>query len=205
MPRVQHGATLLAARGLRIVEHAVVRNQIDQERRITKDDLRTQPLITSNTPPAEARWFVGSVFGRQKPKLTFMRLPLTEAIIDAARAKMGIAVLSEWMASGYLSDGAGDLVVKRLSTGPLRRPWRIAYRKGAAHAQLGERWPAPWQTRCRVSTPRPVEPCAGGARTEPSRARERCAPARCRKRKNVWKKRAGKVYSLRSWCGSFPG
>jgi LysR family transcriptional regulator, regulator for metE and metH len=36
-----------------------------------------------------------------------------------------------------LSGGGGDLVVKRLSTGPLRRPWRIAYRKGAA--DVGER------------------------------------------------------------------
>lgn len=55
-----------------------------------------------------------------------MRLPLTEAIVHAARAGMGIAVLSEWMAKAYL--GTGDLVVKRLATGPLRRPWRIAYR-----------------------------------------------------------------------------
>lgn len=34
-----------------------------------------------------------------------MRLPLTEAIVDAARAGMGVAVLSEWTASGYLDDG----------------------------------------------------------------------------------------------------
>jgi LysR family transcriptional regulator for metE and metH len=99
-------------------------------RAITRDDLRAHPLITSQTPPAEARWFLRSVFGRHKPKLTFLRLPLTEAIIDAARAGMGIAVLSEWMASGYLA--GGDLVVKRLPSGALRRPWRIAYRREAA-------------------------------------------------------------------------
>jgi LysR family transcriptional regulator for metE and metH len=97
---------------------------------ISRADLRAYPLITAHTPPAEARWFVTSVFGRQKPKLKFMHLPLTEAIIDAARAGMGIAVLSEWMASGYL--GSGDLVVKRLASGALRRPWRIAYRREAA-------------------------------------------------------------------------
>ena len=56
----------------------------------------------------------------------YSHFPLTEAIIDTARAGMGIAVLSEWMASGYVEQG--DLVVRRLSSGPLRRPWRIAYR-----------------------------------------------------------------------------
>jgi LysR family transcriptional regulator for metE and metH len=97
---------------------------------LSRQQLRLQPLITSNTPPAEARWFLHGVFGRRVPKLEFLRFPLTEAIIDATRAGMGIAVLSEWMASGYLE--GGGLVVKRLSTGPLRRPWRIAYRQEAA-------------------------------------------------------------------------
>ncbi|WP_437629973.1 LysR family transcriptional regulator [Sorangium sp. So ce854] len=99
---------------------------------ITRDDLREHPLITSNTPPAEERSFITAVFGRRKPRLEFLRFPLTEAMIDAARAGMGIAVLSEWMANGYL-DG-GDLAVKRLSSGPLRRPWRIAFRREAEDA-----------------------------------------------------------------------
>ncbi len=72
------------------------------------------------------------VFGRKRPKLEFLRLPLTEAIVDAARAGMGIAVLSEWIASGYL-DGA-DLVAKRFESEPLKRPWRIAFRDDAADA-----------------------------------------------------------------------
>ncbi|HEX4337826.1 MAG TPA: LysR family transcriptional regulator [Polyangiaceae bacterium] len=93
---------------------------------LRRKDLSEHPLITSNTPASEARWFMTKVFGRSRPSLDFMRLPLTEAIVDAARAGMGIAVLSEWMATGYL--GNDDLVVKRLSSGPLRRPWRIAYR-----------------------------------------------------------------------------
>jgi LysR family transcriptional regulator for metE and metH len=101
-------------------------------RSITRADLRSHPLITAYTPAAEARWFLTSVFGRRKPRLEFLRLPLTEAIVDAARAGMGIAVLSEWVASGYL--GGGDLVVKRLPTGPLLRPWRIAYRRESADA-----------------------------------------------------------------------
>jgi LysR family transcriptional regulator for metE and metH len=97
-----------------------------QRRRITPLQLQTEQLITGNTPPAEARWFMRAAFGRRRPKLRFSHFPLTEAIIDTARAGMGIAVLSEWMASGYVEQG--DLVVRRLSSGPLRRPWRIAYR-----------------------------------------------------------------------------
>lgn len=99
---------------------------------LRRDDLRAHRLLTSNTPPAEARWFLATVFGRQRPRLEFVRMPLTEAIVDAARAGLGVAVLSEWMASGYL--GAGDLVVRRLSSGPLRRPWRIAYRRDVTDA-----------------------------------------------------------------------
>jgi LysR family transcriptional regulator for metE and metH len=103
---------------------------LGRARAITREDLLVYPLITANTPAAEARWFMASVFGRKKPRLRFLRLPLTEAIVDAARAGMGVAVLSEWIASGYL--GGDDLVVKRLGSGPLRRPWRIAYRREAA-------------------------------------------------------------------------
>ena len=97
---------------------------------ITPRDLQRHPLITSHTPRAEAEWFQRRVFGRRRPKLEFLRFPLTEAIVDAARAGMGVAVLSEWIASVYL-DGA-DLVAKRLESEPLRRPWRIAFRKEAA-------------------------------------------------------------------------
>lgn len=99
---------------------------------LTPADLRAHTLITSNAPAAEARWFLASTFGRSVPKLTFLRFPLTEAIMDAARSGMGIAVLSEWMASGYLE--AGELLIRRLAKGPLRRPWRIAYRREVAVA-----------------------------------------------------------------------
>jgi LysR family transcriptional regulator for metE and metH len=97
---------------------------------IAPQDLRQHPLITGNTPDAEQAWFMRRVFGRTRPTLEFLRLPLTEAIVDAARAGLGIAVLSEWIASSYLA--AGGLVVKRLASEPLRRPWRIAYRRDAA-------------------------------------------------------------------------
>jgi LysR family transcriptional regulator, regulator for metE and metH len=91
-------------------------------------DLREHPLITSTrTPAAESRWFFTQVFGRTKPKLTQLQFPLTEAIIDAARAGMGIAILSEWIAGPYL--GEGDLVMKRLRKRALKRPWRMAFRR----------------------------------------------------------------------------
>jgi LysR family transcriptional regulator, regulator for metE and metH len=98
---------------------------------ITPRDLRENPLITSTqTPEAEARWFFARIFGRARPTLEHVRFPLTEAIVDAARAGMGIAILSEWIASPYL--GSGELVVKRLRGRPLRRPWRMAFRREVA-------------------------------------------------------------------------
>jgi LysR family transcriptional regulator for metE and metH len=100
---------------------------------LTKEDLRRYPLITSSqTPDPETLWFVKRVFGKKPPALAALRFPLTEAIIDATRAGMGIAVLSEWIASGYLH--AGGLELKRLAGRPLRRPWRIAFRKESAEA-----------------------------------------------------------------------
>jgi len=97
---------------------------------LTPRDLCEEPLITGHAPPGEGNWFFREVFGRTKPKLKFLRFPLTEAIADAARAGMGIAVLSEWMAGSYVNDG--ELVIKRLGKGPLRRPWRIAYQRSMA-------------------------------------------------------------------------
>lgn len=100
-----------------------------EKSKISREELQRELLITGRTPPAERAWFLRSVFGRSKPKLRFMPLPLTEAIIDSARAGLGVAVLSEWMANGYVP--SADLRVLRLARGPLRRPWRIAYRRSA--------------------------------------------------------------------------
>ena len=93
---------------------------------LTRADLRAHPLVTTHTPPAEQRWFMRSAFGATRPKLSFEFLPLTEAILDVTRAGLGIGVLSAWIASPHLA--RGDLLAKRLTTGPLQRPWRIAYR-----------------------------------------------------------------------------
>ncbi len=104
------------------------RHRLARQRRVAPAQLLEELLITGNAPAAEARWFGRAAFGRRRPKLRMLHFPLTEAIIDATRAGMGVAVLSEWIASGYLEQGDGDLVARRLTIGPLRRPWRIAYR-----------------------------------------------------------------------------
>jgi LysR family transcriptional regulator, regulator for metE and metH len=96
------------------------------KRTITPDDLVEHGIVTNEAPPAEVLWFTNAVFGRRRPKVRVTTFPLTEAVFDAARAGMGVAVASEWIASSYLDHG--DLVAKRLSRGPLLRPWRIAWR-----------------------------------------------------------------------------
>lgn len=100
-------------------------------------DLRAHTILSStNTPAAESRWYFGQVFGRDAPRvmprLDVLRLPLTEAVIDAARAGLGLAIMSEWIAAPYLA--AGDLLVKRLHGRALHRHWRIAYRPEVAAA-----------------------------------------------------------------------
>jgi LysR family transcriptional regulator, regulator for metE and metH len=97
-----------------------------RKRTITPDDLVEHGIVTNEAPPAEVLWFANAVFGRKRPKVRMTTFPLTEAVFDAARAGMGVAVASEWIASTYLEHG--DLVAKRLARGPLLRPWRIAWR-----------------------------------------------------------------------------
>ncbi|ROZ79820.1 LysR family transcriptional regulator [Ramlibacter sp. WS9] len=100
---------------------------------ITPADLAAQPLISStHTPPAEQQWFITQLFPRKAPPLQMLHFPLTEAVVDAARAGMGVAAMSEWMAEPYLE--ARGLVLRRLSTGPLLRPWRIAWRPEAGES-----------------------------------------------------------------------
>lgn len=100
---------------------------------LTADDLRDATLLSPNVPPATAKAFLGHVFGPRPPAtLRFQFLPLTEAILDLARAGMGVAVMSDWIAGPHL--GKGDLVTRRLATGPMRRPWRIAWRPEARDA-----------------------------------------------------------------------
>jgi LysR family transcriptional regulator for metE and metH len=103
-----------------------------RQRTITADDLVQHGIVTNEAPPSEVLWFANAVFGRRRPKVPIMTFPLTEAVFDAARAGMGVAVASEWIAAPYLE--TNDLVAKRLSRGPLLRPWRIAYRRDVEEA-----------------------------------------------------------------------
>ncbi len=133
LPRAREGGGALVERPLfsdEVVFLVSTAHPLAAQGSLTRDHLQRSPLLTPSASPAEVRWFMSAVFGRRKPRLESLPFPLTEAIIDAARAGMGIAVLSEWIADGYL--GAGDLRVKRLSSGPLRRPWRIACRRASA-------------------------------------------------------------------------
>jgi LysR family transcriptional regulator for metE and metH len=99
---------------------------------ITRADLIAHPLVTSTaTPPAEKKQFLAAAFGRKVPRLQVIQLPITEAILDVTRAGVGIAAMSEWIASAHVGT---DLVIKRLASGPLYRPWRIAYRPESTEA-----------------------------------------------------------------------
>jgi LysR family transcriptional regulator for metE and metH len=102
---------------------------------ITKDDLkRTTMLRSTRLPAGEETWFMRAVFGKAKLRLQTEDFPLTEAIVDVARAGRGVAAMSEWIASPHLQ--SGELVARRLTTGPLMRPWRLAWHKDHRDAAL---------------------------------------------------------------------
>lgn len=103
-----------------------------RKRAITAEDIVEHGIVTNEAPPAEVLWFANAIFGRKRPKVRMTTFPLTEAVFDAARAGMGVAVASEWIATPYLEHG--DLVVKRMTKGPLLRPWRIAWRREVQEA-----------------------------------------------------------------------
>jgi len=101
---------------------------------LTPKDLTEVPLFTQRAPTEEARWFTRAVFGRRRPRLNLTTVPLTEAVVDFARAGMGVAILSEWVTKPYL--GRGGFVAKRLRKGPLKRKWSLAWR-----TEIGEAGP----------------------------------------------------------------
>jgi LysR family transcriptional regulator for metE and metH len=93
-------------------------------------DLRGERLLVSRAPTRGMGWFHRPLSVRGEPPLQYDVLPLTEAVIDFARAGMGIGVLSEWVAEPHLR--RGDVVARRLVTGPIRRPWRLVWRREAS-------------------------------------------------------------------------
>ena len=101
---------------------------------LTRADLRGEALLTSRLPTRDMVWFHKPLAAPREAPLDYRVLPLTEAVIDFARAGMGIGVLSEWVAEPHLR--RGDLVARRLASGPLRRPWRLVWRKEVEDAAL---------------------------------------------------------------------
>ncbi|MBX3270641.1 MAG: LysR family transcriptional regulator [Sandaracinaceae bacterium] len=89
-------------------------------------DLARHPLLVPTVRTQDAR-FVRFAFGARRPRLQVERIAVTEAIIELARAGLGIAILSEWVAAPYLDAPAPGLVARRLRKGPLRRRWRLAW------------------------------------------------------------------------------
>lgn len=131
---------------------------------LSRDDLRRHKLLTSETPPAEVRWFLRRAFGRGPFPAPADRFPLTEALIEVARAGLGVAILSEWIAGPHLE--RGDLVLRRLASGPLQRPWRLAWRREAEAA--GRSLLAALKSAAPILSP---ELQAGAAANSPVRAR----------------------------------
>ncbi|WP_280151338.1 LysR family transcriptional regulator [Piscinibacter sp. XHJ-5] len=101
---------------------------------LTRADLRDEVLLSSRLPTRDMGWFNKPLAAPREAALRWQVLPLTEAIVDFARAGMGIGVLSEWVAEPHLR--RGDVVARRLASGPLRRPWRLVWRKEAEDAAL---------------------------------------------------------------------
>jgi LysR family transcriptional regulator for metE and metH len=101
---------------------------------LSRADLRGETLLTSRLPTRDMAWYHKPLAATREAPLHYQVLPLTEAVVDFARAGMGIGVLSEWVAEPHLK--RGDVVAKRLASGPLRRPWRLVWRKEAEDAAL---------------------------------------------------------------------
>lgn len=103
---------------------------------LTRADLQDETLFAAHVPTREAQWFPKTtlVGKRGDRALNFQEVPLTEAIVDFARAGLGIGVLSEWLAEPHLK--RREVVARRLASGPILRPWRLIWRKEVEGAAL---------------------------------------------------------------------
>lgn len=109
-------------------------NPLAAKAALTPADLTNRPLLTAHLPTPDMHWFHKPMRSTGRKPLRFQHVPLTEAILDFARADMGIAVLSEWIAAPHLR--RGDLVARRMASGPLLRPWRLVWRREVKSAAL---------------------------------------------------------------------
>ena len=124
---------------------------------LLRADLEGEALFTSRLPTPDMHWFNKPLAARNSPALQFQALPLTEAVVDFARAGLGIGVLSEWVAEPHLR--RGDVVARRLASGPLLRPWHLVWRNEVAEAAT-----ALWQVLESASPRGATLPAASSAR-----------------------------------------
>ena len=103
---------------------------------LTRADLQDEVLFAAHAPTRDAQWFPKTtlVGKRADRALNFQEVPLTEAIVDFARAGLGIGVLSEWLAEPHLK--RREVIARRLASGPILRPWRLMWRKEVEEAAL---------------------------------------------------------------------
>ena len=103
---------------------------------LTRADLQDETLFAAHVPTREAQWFPKTMLvgKRGERALRFQEVPLTEAIVDFARAGLGVGVLSEWVAEPHLQ--RREVVARRLASGPILRPWRLLWRKEVEEAAL---------------------------------------------------------------------
>ena len=103
---------------------------------LTRNDLLEETLFVTHAPSHDMPWFPKSVIAGQRGDraLSFQEVPLTEAVVDFARAGMGIGVLSEWVVEPHLR--RREVLARRLASGPIRRPWRLVWRKEVEDAAL---------------------------------------------------------------------
>lgn len=97
-------------------------------RSISRDELRTQPLILYQGSSATARLI--NDFFRQLNIVpsTIMEIGNLEAIKELVRLNLGVSVLAPWAADKELA--RGSLKMRPLGTKPLNRNWAVLYMAG---------------------------------------------------------------------------
>jgi len=97
-------------------------------RSISRDELRTQPLIYYQRASITAK-MVDQYFRRlDLVPSTIMEIASIEAIKELVKVNLGVAVLAPWTADKELV--RGTLRVRPVGSKPLRRQWVIAYLPG---------------------------------------------------------------------------